>query len=107
MPVTLIVPGLGNSGPDHWQSRWQALEPGAIRVVQDDWETPDLPRWADKVTAALGAVVAPAWIVAHSFGSLAAVVAAMRIPEKVAGAFLVAPADPQNFDIESSLPISA
>jgi hypothetical protein len=34
----LIAPGLHNSGPDHWQSRWQRLFPAFERVQQDDWE---------------------------------------------------------------------
>ena len=107
MATTLIIPGLGNSGSDHWQSWWQAVEPGSIRVQQQDWATPDLPRWASAVEDALNAATAPVWIVAHSFGSLAAVVAAMTNPRAVAGAFLVAPADPQVFDIEHLLPKAA
>jgi predicted alpha/beta hydrolase family esterase len=45
----LIAPGLHNSGPDHWQSRWQRLFPAFERVQQDDWEVPDLARWSARV----------------------------------------------------------
>jgi predicted alpha/beta hydrolase family esterase len=38
------------------------------------------------------------WIIAHSFGSLASVVAAADRPEQVAQLILVAPADPARFD---------
>jgi len=107
MATTLIIPGLGNSGPDHWQSWWQAAEPESIRVQQQDWTAPDLPRWAEAVEEALHAATAPVWVVAHSFGGLAAVVAGTRNPRAVAGAFLVAPADPQVFDIEHFLPKAA
>ena len=31
-PPILIVPGLYNSGPDHWQSHWERDLPGAVRV---------------------------------------------------------------------------
>ncbi len=41
----LIVPGLYNSGPDHWQSHWQRDLPGAERVDQTDWERPALGDW--------------------------------------------------------------
>ncbi len=34
----LIVPGLGDSGPTHWQSHWQAAQPRWRRVVQRDWD---------------------------------------------------------------------
>ena len=107
MPAILIIPGLGDSGADHWQSWWQALEPGAIRVVQDDWVTPDLALWSTKVAEQLEQAIPPVWIVAHSFGCLAAVVAASRNPDAVAGAFLVAPADPQKFSVEPLLPKTA
>ena len=30
----LIIPGYKNSGPDHWQSRWQAKLSTARRVEQ-------------------------------------------------------------------------
>ncbi|MCK9283448.1 MAG: alpha/beta hydrolase [Rhodocyclaceae bacterium] len=107
MATTLIVPGLDNSGPDHWQSGWQALEPESVRVEQESWTTPDLPRWAANVTAALDGESRPVWIVAHSFGCLAAVVAATRRPGAVRGAFLVAPADPQKFGVAHHLPQAA
>ena len=31
-PKIIMVPGYGNSGPDHWQSIWQARLPGATRM---------------------------------------------------------------------------
>lgn len=33
----LVVPGWNNSGPTHWQSRWQDLAPDLVRVEQEDW----------------------------------------------------------------------
>lgn len=36
----LIVPGYGNSGPEHWQSRWQQRIPSARRVEQKEWAKP-------------------------------------------------------------------
>jgi predicted alpha/beta hydrolase family esterase len=36
----LIVPGLHDSGPTHWQSWLQALHRGALRVQQRDWNDP-------------------------------------------------------------------
>jgi hypothetical protein len=32
----LILPGLYNSGPEHWQSRWESRHPGFRRIQQDD-----------------------------------------------------------------------
>ena len=104
MARTLIVPGLNNSGPDHWQSWWQALEPDSVRMAHDDWATPDLARWQTAVEAALDKERAPVWIVAHSFGCLASVAAAVAKPRTVLGAFLVAPADPDKFKAADLLP---
>jgi predicted alpha/beta hydrolase family esterase len=75
----LLIPGLGGSGPDHWQSRWEAKIPAVRRVVQADWEKPR-----------------PVILVAHSLGVLAAVHAAPFLAKgqgsgKVKGGFLVAP----------------
>ena len=44
-PPILIVPGLFDSEPDHWQSHWQRTIPGAERVEQSDWERPRLGDW--------------------------------------------------------------
>ena len=89
----LIVPGLGDSGPDHWQTRWQARLSTARRVEQDDWERPMREAWVARIIAAATQATRPVVIVAHSLGVLAVVHAAPRLPPTVVGAFLVAPPD--------------
>ena len=37
MAKVLILPGLHNSGPSHWQSLWLEAHPEYTRVVQEDW----------------------------------------------------------------------
>ncbi|MET0321221.1 MAG: alpha/beta hydrolase [Duganella sp.] len=103
----LIAPGLHNSGPDHWQSRWQRLFPDFERVEQDDWDVPDLARWSARVDELRGKDQRPTLIVAHSFGSLATVHSVARDPAHVAGVLLVAPADPEKFDVAAQLPQQA
>ena len=39
-PPILIVPGLYNSGPDHWQSHWERELPNAQRVEQQETVLP-------------------------------------------------------------------
>jgi predicted alpha/beta hydrolase family esterase len=99
----LVVPGLHNSGSAHWQTWFEQVVPHSRRVNQPDWETPHLPSWAFPVQQALGTLSTPAWIVAHSFGCLAAVVAASLLPHTVKGALLVAPADPERFQIPARI----
>lgn len=100
----LIVPGLRDSGPGHWQTLWQQRIPGAVRVHQERWDEPDLARWSGRVAEVLAQFSRPAWLVAHSFGCLAAVHALAATGAAVRGVFLVAPADPEKFHIADRLP---
>lgn len=104
MLSTLIVPGLNGSGPTHWQSWFEQLIPDARRVEQAHWEIPDLPRWAARVDEQIEHAVGQVVLVAHSFGCLASVTAAAANPDRIAGALLVAPADPRKFAVSHLLP---
>jgi predicted alpha/beta hydrolase family esterase len=89
----LIIPGLGGSGPEHWQSHWERSYPGAQRVEQSDWDRPVRSQWIRRLTAAIEDAPG-ALLVGHSLGcALIAHVAAQRPDLTVAGALLVAPAD--------------
>jgi predicted alpha/beta hydrolase family esterase len=100
----ILVPGLHDSGPDHWQSRWQRAHPEFWRVRQADWSDPDLPAWAARLDHIRGLDPRPALLVAHSFGCLASMVSIAAYPRGVAGALLVAPADPDKFGVAGLLP---
>lgn len=107
MNSILIVPGLHDSGPAHWQTWMQQQMPGSRRIEQTDWTNPHLPRWAGSVRHAIHRASAPVWIIAHSFGCLATVHAVWDSPGKVAGIMLVAPADPDKFGVVEMLPDQA
>jgi predicted alpha/beta hydrolase family esterase len=93
----LMLPGWTNSGPDHWQSHWERDHPDYQRVQQDDWNRPDRQDWLRKINEAVRQSNPPIILVAHSLGCIAAVgwtgPADSRSRSRVAGAFLVAPAD--------------
>ena len=90
----LIVPGWQDSGPDHWQSRWERSLKTARRVVQDDWDKPDVEAWGDRILKFVSGATQPVVLVAHSLGVPAVVFSAEQLKGKgVVGAFLVAPAD--------------
>ncbi|MGB7126722.1 MAG: alpha/beta hydrolase [Methylovirgula sp.] len=91
----LIVPGLGGSGPEHWQSRWQAKLSTARRIEQEDFERPRLEAWRRRIIAEVEAAEKPVVLVAHSLGVLAVAHAAAELDGKVRGAFLVAPPSPR------------
>lgn len=99
----LIVPGLNGSGPQHWQTRWQALHPEFQRLPDPGWNRPELDRWSAGLRRRLRHIGQPALVVAHSFGCLATVRLLARDPQLVAGALLVAPASPARFGLEQRL----
>lgn len=92
----LIVPGYTNSGPEHWQSRWQARLSTARRVEQAEWSKPVREDWVANVVAAVNEAERPVVLVAHSLGIPTVVHAVPDFRKKVAGAFLVAPPDVAN-----------
>ncbi|MBV8962428.1 MAG: serine hydrolase family protein, partial [Hyphomicrobiales bacterium] len=71
----LFVPGLGNSGPDHWQTRWEKKLSTGRRVEQTDWEHPRLKEWVARLVEeiARSEVKRPAVLIAHSLGNLVVV----------------------------------
>ena len=85
-----IIPGLDNSGPSHWQSRWEDKIRSARRIEQENWANPQMEAWVSKIIAEVEKATKPAVLVAHSLGVVAAVKAAHAItPGIVRGAFLV------------------
>ncbi len=90
----LTVPGLWNSGPQHWQTHWEAKHAGVRRVVQRDFDHPERDEWVATLDAAIRSCPRPPLLAAHSLGcTLVAQWALERGGEGVAGAFLVAPSD--------------
>jgi len=91
--TVLILPGYGDSGPDHWQTHWERDRRYA-RVVQDDWERPTLAAWIERLEAAVRRAPDDVVLVAHSLGCpLVAHFARRMVASRVAAALLVAPAD--------------
>lgn len=101
----LIVPGYTNSGPEHWQTRWEQKLSSARRVEQAEWAKPVREHWVARMLEEINAASKPVVIVAHSLGVATAIHAAATTgpgsaaPGKIAGAFLVSPPDVSNPDI--------
>ena len=90
----LTLPGWQNSGPDHWQSRWEALY-GDQRVEQHDWVTPLRGDWQMQLESTLLEQTGPVVLVAHSMGCalVGAWAAFSKNTHRVRAALLVAPGD--------------
>lgn len=91
----VIVPGWRDSGPGHWQSLWAERMQSAVRVVQDDWVTPRREPWVQALEALILAQPEPVVIAAHSLGCIATSHLGAEAASRIAGALLVAPADPE------------
>jgi hypothetical protein len=94
-PLVLILPGLGNSGPGHWQSLWEQAH-GYRRVEQANWDQPKLADWLHNLERAVAQAEGEVVLVAHSLAcSLVAHFAQLggAATRHVRGAFLVSPAD--------------
>ncbi|WP_433953765.1 RBBP9/YdeN family alpha/beta hydrolase [Curtobacterium flaccumfaciens] len=114
----VIVPGIWNSDPEHWQSVWereqqdehdehderdqhgqrdQHQQPAAVRIAPTSWSDPDPDDWRAAISTAVASCPEPPVLIAHSLGVLAVadwLATTADAPSLVAGAFLVAPPDP-------------
>jgi uncharacterized protein len=103
----LVLPGWQDSGPGHWQSRWEAQH-GFERVLQADWMTPRRGDWLarlDEVLQPAPGDTRPTLLVAHSLGChlVAAWAAHSAHTARVAGALLVAPPDTEREDTPGAI----
>nr|WP_160167053.1 alpha/beta hydrolase [Rhizobium sp. PDO1-076] len=95
----LIVPGYTNSGPEHWQSRWETKLSTARRVEQAEWSKPVREDWVARLVEEVNASTRPVVLVAHSLGVPTVLHAVPALKQRIAGAFLVAPPDVANSEI--------
>lgn len=106
-PTILTVPGLGGSGPSHWQTLWEQARPDTVRVELGMWNTPHRNAWVTKLDQAIRSAQAPVVLAAHSLGCLAVAWWAELTHQPygwpVAGALLVAPADVDRADAQPEL----
>jgi predicted alpha/beta hydrolase family esterase len=90
----VFLAGIGNSGPEHWQSRWRGRVARGVWVEHDSWDNPVREVWVRELDDALAAIEGPKLLIAHSLGcSLVAEWAAEHEDGTVVGAFLVAMPD--------------
>ena len=109
-PVILTVPGLGNSGPAHWQTRWEETLPDCRRVELGLWDDPHRNTWVNKINLAIERAERPVVLVAHSLGCHAVAwwaeyerLSGAANLAKVVGALLVAPPDVEEAPIDRRL----
>ena len=106
-PLVLIVPGLNNSGPHHWQTLWERELPDCRRVELGMWDNPHRNTWVNQINLAIYKAARPVILVAHSLACHA--VAWWAEYERPAygdpgvGALLVAPPDVEGAYVDDRL----
>jgi predicted alpha/beta hydrolase family esterase len=92
--VILIHPGLNNSGPEHWQTKWERKYPEFYRIQQTNWDKPICEDWIQHLDEEImkyspGNVI----LVAHSLACTTVSYWADRYKRQIKGALLVGPSD--------------
>lgn len=90
----LLIPGLGGSSQEHWQTHWERKLVNATRVEQLDWHKPQLLAWLERLDTTIRASAAPTILIAHSLGCSLVTHWLARNPQgTIQAALLVAPPD--------------
>jgi uncharacterized protein len=93
MTKVLLLPGLYDSGPDHWQSHWERTLPNAVRIVQRDWNTPARDEWVATLELTVAEHGPDVVLVGHSTACALIAFWAAQSSRAVRGALIVAPSD--------------
>ena len=106
----LIVPGYGNSGPEHWQTHFENTLPNCTRINQENWDEPVMNDWVKNIDYAVRQFDPETVVlISHSMGGIAIAHWAKQHTLKIKGAMIVAPPDLENpfldLPIENFTPI--
>ncbi len=96
MTEFILLPGIGNSGNTHWQTRWENADPSIRRFSPTSWDEPSLSDWIAALERITRSATTPPVLVAHSLACLL-VAHWQKVSDAPAkGAFLVAVPDPSS-----------
>ena len=98
-PTILIVPGLRDEVPEHWQTLLEAKLPKVACVPRIKRDKLSCAAWVAELGGSLARIEGPVILVAHSGGVMMVVHWAQRYRRPIQGALLAAPPD-----FESPLP---
>jgi predicted alpha/beta hydrolase family esterase len=111
-PLVLLVPGLDNSGPGHWQTLWERDDESCRRVELGQWDKPHRNTWINQLNLAIHRATSlnpgrPVVLAGHSLGChVISWWAKLEQPEygaPVIGALLVAPPEVDFFPLDDRL----
>ncbi|MFW2476749.1 MAG: RBBP9/YdeN family alpha/beta hydrolase [Sediminibacterium sp.] len=94
MTTYFIVPGLGNSGQEHWQSYFERFGDNFSRIEQDNWDSPHCEDWIKIIDDTLKNFdISNVVLIAHSLGCATIAHWFEKYKRQIKGALLVAPSD--------------
>ncbi len=90
----LIIPGLGNSGPEHWQTWFESTGTNFFRINQTEWDAPKCNDWVENIEKAISKYdPSTVVLIGHSLGCSTIAHWAKQTQFKIKGAMLVGPSD--------------
>ncbi len=98
-PTVVIVPGLRDHVPGHWQTLLGEQLPGSVTVPRMTESNLSCAAWVGQIDRTLSSIEGPLLLVAHSGGVMMVVHWAQKHRRPIRGALLAAPAD-----LETPLP---
>jgi predicted alpha/beta hydrolase family esterase len=94
MTKYFIIPGLGNSGPEHWQTYFEHSGENFQRIQQQEWDAPLCDHWIQTIDEALSSTdLSNTVLIGHSLGCATIAHWAVKYHRIIKGALLVAPSD--------------
>ncbi|MFD2940204.1 RBBP9/YdeN family alpha/beta hydrolase [Flavobacterium notoginsengisoli] len=90
----LIVPGLGNSGAEHWQTYFENSGDNFYRIDQKEWDAPNCEEWIETIDKKVSEFdPSTVVLIGHSLGCSTIAHWATKYKRQIKGALLVAPSD--------------
>jgi uncharacterized protein len=97
MTKFFVIPGLGNSGPEHWQTYFEKSGSNFKRINQNEWDNPVCSEWIRRIDNVLkNEDLSNVVLIGHSLGCLTIAHWANVYKRKIKGALLVAPSDAES-----------
>jgi len=94
MTKYLIVPGLGNSGPEHWQTYFEKSGDNFFRIDQQEWDASTCEEWIETINKKVSEYdLSTVVLIGHSLGCSTIAHWATKYKRLIKSALLVAPSD--------------
>lgn len=107
MTKYFIIPGLGNSDADHWQTHFEKSSKDFIRINQQEWDSPKCSDWIENIDNVLSNYdLSNVVLIGHSLGCATIAHWADKYNRIIKGAMFVAPSDVEAPKYTNSFPAS-